>query len=126
MTTTRTPTASRQPPPDVPPITVGGVRYAQRAGDEASDGQVGGLLGAYDAQGRLLWTLKVYDNRRQPGLEGDVQDVYFSAMTLEPDGRLRIVDESARGYLVDIATRSVTALPPPPPRPAGKVLRVPR
>ncbi len=123
------PRASRLPPAKVAPVTIGGIRYEQRIGNESADGQVGGLLAAYDAAGKLLWTTKVYDNRRRPDLEGDVQDVYFSALTLEPDGRLRIVNESDDTFLVDVKTRAVTPLPkarpaeddgllpPPPPRP---------
>ena len=125
MTTTG-PRASRLPPVYVAPVTIDGVRYAPRTGEESVDGQAGGILGAYDAAGQLLWTLKVYDNRRQPGLEGDVQDVFFSAMTLAPYGRLRIVNERGDIFLVDVNTRTVTALPkqkpaeddgpfPPPP-----------
>ena len=49
-------------------------------------------------------------------------------MTLEPDGRLRIVNENDATFLVEVKTRTVTALPkqkpaddggllpPPPPR----------
>lgn len=126
--TSDVPSASRLPPAEVPPVTIGGIRYAQRAGKESVDGQVGGLLAAYDAAGQLLWTMKVYDNRRHAGLEGDAQDVFFSAMTLEPDGRLRIVNERGDTFLVNVNTRTVTALPkqkpadddgllpPPPPR----------
>lgn len=118
------PSASRPPPPDVAPIAIGGIRYAQRAGDEAADGQVGGLLSAYTASGSLLWTIKVYDNRRRAGLEGDVQDVFFRSMSLDPDGRLRIVSETGLIYLVDVNTRIVTALPAAP-RPDDGGLRPP-
>jgi len=114
-------TASRPPPPEVAPVTIRGVRYAQRAGTVAEHGQVGGLLVATDAHGALLWTLKVYDNVRRDGLEGDVQDVFFESMSLGGDGRLRIVNESGLVFLVDVATRVVTALPPPP-KPAGNDL----
>jgi hypothetical protein len=101
---------SRLPPVYVAPVTVDGIRYAPRAGNESVDGQLGGMLAAYDAAGQLLWTLKVYDNRRLPELEGDVQDVFFSTMTVEPDGRLRIVNESGDEFLVDVKTRTVTAM----------------
>jgi hypothetical protein len=101
--------ASRLPPAKIAPVTLHGIRYAQVAGKEAVDGQVGGLLAAYGAQGEVLWTMKVYDNRRRPELEGDVQDVFFSAMSADPDGRLRIVDERGETFLVDVKTRSVTA-----------------
>lgn len=103
------PSASRLPPAKVAPVVLNGVRYAQIAGKESIDGQVGGLLAAYTPQGEVLWTMKVYDNRRRPELEGDVQDVFFSAMSAEPDGRLRIVNERGDVFLVDVKTRTVTA-----------------
>jgi len=99
------PRASRLPPAKVAPVTIGGVRYAQQVGTESMDGQVGGLLAAYDAQGQMLWSTKIYDNRRKPELEGDVQDVFFSSMSLDPDGRLRIVNERGDSFLVDAKTR---------------------
>lgn len=72
--------------------------------------------------------MKVYDNRRKPGLEGDVQDVFFSSMSVDADGRLRIVNERGDTFLVDVTTRTVTAIAKskpaddedaliPPPRP---------
>ena len=54
-------------------------------------------------------TMKVYDSRRRPELEGDVQDVFFSEMSAEPDGRLRIVNERGEIFLVDVKTRTVIA-----------------
>jgi hypothetical protein len=114
--------ASRPPPPDVAPVILGTMRYAQHAGTEAADGQVGGILAAYDAAGRLQWTLKVYENRRRADIEGDAQDVYFRSMAADPDGRLRIVNESGDTFLVDVHTRAITALPST--RPAIGTLRV--
>lgn len=103
------PRASRLPPAKIAPVALSGVRYAQIAGKESVDGQVGGLLAAYNLQDEVLWTMKVYDNRRRPELEGDVQDVFFRSMSAEPDGRLRIVNERSKTFLVDVKTRSVTA-----------------
>ena len=62
--------ASSLPPAKIAPVTLNGVVYAQIAGKESIDGQVGGLLAAYSSQGEVLWTMKVYDNRRRPELEG--------------------------------------------------------
>jgi hypothetical protein len=101
--------ASRLPPAKIAPVTLDGVRYAQIAGKVAIDGRVGGLLAAYNLQGKVLWTMKVYDSRRRPELEGDVQDVFFSEMSAEPDGRLRVVNERGDIFLVDVKTRTVTA-----------------
>jgi hypothetical protein len=109
------PTASRGPPRRVPPVVIDGVRYAQVAGEIDRDGQVGGLLAAFDAAGRELWRLRVYDRVRLPGLEGDVQDVYFRSM--RADGRTLLI-ENERGdrYEVDTAARRVVGHQPPAPR----------
>jgi hypothetical protein len=123
--TTDGPSASRVPPPKVEPVIIDNIRYAQRPGRESVDGQVGGLLSAYDSAGKLLWTLKVYDNVRRPDLEGDVQDVYFSSMTLEPDGRLRIVNEDGDAFLVDVKSRAVSMLPKQAPDDDGALLPPP-
>ncbi len=120
------PSASRLPPPDVAAVTLGGLRYAQVAGKVSTEGQVGGILAAYDAGGTLLWTLKVYDNVRRDDLEGDVQDVFFRSMTAEPDGQLRIVNEAGKAFLVDVKTRHVTEVAGDPPRPdAGGLMPPP-
>ncbi len=52
---------------------------------------MGGYLQALDeASGEQLWLLKVCDKQRQAGKEGDVQDVFFKSMTLQPNGNLLI------------------------------------
>lgn len=101
---------SRLPPARISPVTVDGIQYAQVAGKESVDGQVGGMLAARDSAGKVLWTMKVYDSRRRPDLEGDVQDVFFSEMSADVDGLLRIVNERGETFLVDVKVRSVTAI----------------
>jgi hypothetical protein len=114
MTQNPEPTASRAPPPRVPPVFIAGVRYAQVAGDPETDGQVGGLLAAYDASNRELWRLKVYPNARRPGLEGDVQDVWFRSLRAE-GGRLLVENERGERFEIDPAARRVHGLPAPAP-----------
>ena len=58
------------------------------------------------ATGKTLWTLVVYDNTRSPELEGDVQDVFFREMHLQPDGTLPIVNERGERYRVDLDART--------------------
>ncbi|MFO1328039.1 MAG: hypothetical protein U1F56_11830 [Rubrivivax sp.] len=120
MTQPPKPKVSRAPPPRVPPVFIGGVRYAQVAGDLATDGQVGGILAAYDGSSRELWRLKVYDNRRRPDLEGDVQDVWFRSMRAE-GGRLLIENERGERFEVDPSSRSVTGQPAAPPAPKSDI-----
>ena len=90
-----------------------GVRFAQTLrASQAEFGQVGGILTATDARkGKLLWSLKVYDNVRRPGLEGDVQDVFFTQMAFDAQGRLVIENERGQRFAVDVQTRQVSALP---------------
>jgi hypothetical protein len=101
---------SRIPAPAVPQVSAGGVRYEQvNNGFAAGFDQMGGYLAAYEeSSGRLLWTLQVYDNRRIPGKEGDVQDVFFKAMTLQSDGTLLIENERHARFTVDTKARAVT------------------
>lgn len=114
------PSASRAPPPRVPPVFIAGVRYAQVAGDPDVDGQVGGILAAYDASNRELWRLKVYVNARRPGLEGDVQDVWFRSLRVE-GGRLLIENERGERFEVDPAARRVQGLPAQAPAPKSDI-----
>lgn len=103
---------SRIPAPTVSPVSADGVRYEQvRNGLTAGFDQMGGYLSAYDeASGQHLWTLKVYDNQRVPGKEGDVQDVFFKSMTLQADGRLLIENERRSRFIVDPESRTSTAM----------------
>jgi len=104
------PKISRIPAGQVAPIDVAGVRYEPvRNGLVAGLDQMGGYLAAIDiASGRTLWTLKVYDNRRDPALEGDVQDVFFRSMTLQPDGKLLVENERGARFVVDPSARTAT------------------
>ncbi len=103
--------ADRLPPPVVPPVERDGVRYAQ-AEDGRSVGldQVGGVLVA-SAAGKQLWTLAVYGNRVDPKQEADAQWIFFKSMAFDPDGRLRIVNEAGKTYLVDVQKRVATPGP---------------
>ncbi|MGC1520270.1 MAG: hypothetical protein WA803_01915, partial [Steroidobacteraceae bacterium] len=74
--------------------------------------QMGGYLVAIDvATGKTLWSLKVYDNKRDPVREGDVQDVFFKSMTLQSDGTLLIENERGKRFAVDPKGRTSTPVP---------------
>ena len=107
------PSFDRNGPTPVAAVEREGVRYAQNLrASEADFGQVGGILTASDARkGGMLWSLKVYDNARRPGLEGDAQDVFFSHMAFDARGRLVIENERGQRFAVDVQTRQVSALP---------------
>ncbi|MCY4753722.1 hypothetical protein [Pelomonas aquatica] len=97
--------ADRLGPPDVPPIYHEGVVYTQ---DENGPGGV--LVASDDETGKALWTLKIYDVKIDKALEADAQWVFFAAMTLDPDGRLRIVNEAGKAFLVDVTARKTAAV----------------
>ncbi|MGN2245620.1 hypothetical protein ACFWZ3_02890 [Frateuria sp. GZRR35] len=120
MTTTVQRDASRAPPPRVPPVWIAGMRYAQVPGDLETDGQVGGILAAYDASNRQMWRLKVYENARRPEREGDVQDVWFRSLRVER-GKLLIENERGERFAVDPATGRVCGCPAPAPEPKSDI-----
>ena len=106
------PEADRQAPPEVKPVLRDGVRYETLVGG-AHDAQVGGLIAAFDAAtGQRLWTLAVFDNKRDPAFEGDTQDVFVREMHFGADGRLQVVDELGRHWVVDVKTRTATPATP--------------
>lgn len=97
----------RPPPPKVDPVVRDGKRYAQHIGTHDDQiGQSGGLLEIVDeATGKQLGLIKVYDNQREPDLEGDVQDIFFTSMAFDSSGKLIITDEVGRRFAVDVVTR---------------------
>jgi hypothetical protein len=107
-TTAMQKSGSRIPAPNVPPVTIDGVRYEQvKNGLLAGFDQMGGYLAAYSGD-QQLWTLKVYDNKRDPVREGDVQDIFFRSMTAQPDGTLLIENERRARFVVDPKARTST------------------
>jgi len=108
--------AKRGNVPKVPAVRVGDVRYEQArlSRKEAGDGQRLGYLAAYRGDtDELLWRVRVYAIQYVPHLEGDVQDVFFTAMRLSPDGRQILIDnELGKHFAVDIdGEHAVHALP---------------
>jgi len=106
--------AKRRAPPEVPAVTLDGIRYEQAvlARDEAGGGQRTGWLAAVQgASGERLWRVRVYELKVDPRLEGDVQDVFFATMSASPDGReLLIANERGDRFAVDVRTRAVRRL----------------
>ena len=103
------PAEDRLPPPEVPPVERGGVRYEQATdGHSVGANQVGGVLVAADAKtGAHLWTLIVYGNPVDPKMEADAQWLFFTRMAFDADGMLRITNEAGKSFLVDVTARSV-------------------
>ena len=102
--------AKRVAPPEIAPVTVGGVKIeALHWGRERGLGQNGGYVVAVDpATGKELWTLKIYDVTYDGAKEEDVQDVFIASMRAVDDRHVEIVDENGRSYLLDVTSRDVT------------------
>lgn len=98
--------AKRAAAPKVPAVRVGDVRYEQArlSRKDADGGQRLGYLAAYKGDtDELLWRVRVYVIKVNPHLEGDVQDVFFTALALSPDGHQIFVDNEDGGrFAVDI------------------------
>ena len=114
------PQASRSAPPEVRPVVHDGVRYEQledlRLPDIDPDSSY--VVALDDATNAVLWTARIYHLEpleHLPGLEQDVQKVFFASMTLSADGKqLLIVDEMERHFTLDLATRGVRQAPDTP------------
>ena len=106
--------AKRVGPKDVPAVIVGNTRIeAPHWGKDRGLEQNGGYIVAYDVKTSAeLWTIKVYDVVYKPGMETDVQDVFIVSMTKDPadENKLRITNENGKEYVVDISTKTVTAV----------------
>lgn len=103
------PSAKRAAPPEPPSLVLDGVRlqaaYATRneAGPSGLDAFVRASRADDDTE---LWKAPVYRVTYDQALETDVQDVFIAGLALE-DGKLRILDERGRTFMLDLATRAI-------------------
>lgn len=100
----------RLPQLEVPAAERDGVHYAQAPdGRDVGADQIGRVLVAIDiASGKRLCALVAYGNTVDPTLEADAQWIFFTSMTFAPDGRLPIVNEADKTFLVDVKARTAT------------------
>ena len=98
-------------PPDIAPVTLHGLRIQSLPwGRVRGLKQNGGYIAALDpANGKELWILKIYAVTYDEAMEGDVQDVFIESMQVVK-GKLLVVDEKQRRYLVDVENKSVKRL----------------
>ncbi|WP_257453697.1 hypothetical protein [Archangium lipolyticum] len=97
---------SRPPPARVAPIVVGDIQYGDTRGYNSSS------LAVFDARsGQRLRTIELYRYELVPDLETDVQDVFFTSMTLSDD-RTELLIENARRhrFAVNLASEKVREL----------------
>jgi hypothetical protein len=105
---------SRPPPPDVAPVEIDGVVYAQvlNARKLGLPNAFGYLKAEDSKTGTRQWVQKVYEIKINPADETDVQEVYFRSLVRVPGRRaLRIENEAGAKFVVDLDTRQVTAEP---------------
>jgi hypothetical protein len=105
---------SRPPPPDVAPVEIDGVIYAQVLNACKLGMPVAfGYLKAEDSKtGARQWLQKVYDVKINPADETDVQEVYFRRLEPVPGQRaLRIENEAGGKFTINIDTHKVTVEP---------------
>lgn len=104
------PAPKRVGPPEVAPVTLGGLRFeAVHWGRERGLEQNGGYVEAFDTDtGAARWLLRIYAIDYRDDLETDVQDLFIEELKAGPRGKLTVIDEHGRRFVVDPATRSVT------------------
>jgi hypothetical protein len=103
------PAKERAEIPEVDPVVIGGIRYEVVPWGKARGlGQNGGIIAAVDAAtGRELWTLKVYEIRYDPDMEGDKQDLFIAGLSADGDKHLRVEAERGGGiWRVDLERRA--------------------
>ncbi len=101
------PSFDRNAPPEIPDIIRQGLRYSQRLTHSENLHQMGGVLEVFNSKsGELLWSLVVYENKRHPDLEGDVQDIFFKSMKFLNDTELEIENEAEKKYLVNVTSKT--------------------
>ena len=106
----KTKLGKREGPAEVPPVTIGSLRFAPiHWGKSRGLGQNGGYIAAYDAAtGQELWILKIYTVSYDSRKEEDVQDVFIESLTKTASGdEIQIVDEEGRVYILNPQSRVV-------------------
>jgi len=103
---------SRVGQPSTPEITFEGKRYMQIENGERLGLQRTGLMAIFDAaSNKRLAVVKIYDEQRQPGVEADIQDVFFTRFELVAGKReLLIENERRKRFAFEIDTQKVRPL----------------
>ena len=105
----------RVAPEDIQPLVHDGVSYSVHY--VAADGGTyhgAGHIKATDVQtNRTLWDVELFpDQRTSAALEGDVQDVYITKLSVE-DEQLIVTDENNQMYRLDLSTGRLPLLDKP-------------
>ena len=97
--------AKRSAPKEVASVILDGMEYRVPMGIDRQ-----GYIDAYDAKtGRLVWARQIFVVIKDPNLEGDVQDVFITA--IKADGReLLITNERGYEYRLDLTSLDVKVI----------------
>lgn len=106
---------SRVGQPALPPVVFEGRRYQQiMNGEREGLSQRTGLMEVVDLKSGTRTLVKVYDYPREEGLEADVGDVFFTALSLDPARReLCIENERGQRFAYGVDDGVVRAAPSP-------------
>jgi hypothetical protein len=108
MTSEITSSGSRIGQPALAPILYDGKRYQQiMNGEREGLGQRTGLMAVYDLANNTRIVVKIYDYPREPGLEADAGDVFFTVFKLDPGKREILIENERRqrfAYRIDDGT----------------------
>lgn len=99
--------AKRVVPSKVTPVQVGSIEYSVPHGK--SQNQMGCIDARKVGSGELLWIRQIYVVKYDPGLEGDVQDVYIKNIKLKGNS-LIITNERKSEYQLNLKTLQVKVL----------------
>lgn len=94
-------------------IVFEGKRYMQIENGEKLGVQRTGMMAVFDdSSNKRLAVVKIYDEGRTPGVEADVQDVFYIRFELVAAKReLLIENERHKRFAYEIDTQRVRALP---------------
>lgn len=93
--------AKRAAPAPVAPVETGDVRLVVKHFDNAC-GQTGGCVEVVDRKsGAPRRAVKVYTTKRDPKVEGDVQDVFITALTVTGT-QVKVTDEEGRSFTFNL------------------------
>lgn len=104
MTISNNVEAKRFEPAPVQPVEQNGIRYTAPPFAFLSKGMEhnGGYVEAIDIKtNKKLWLKEVYRPKYDPSLEGDVQDVFITSLSIE-NNKLIIINEAGDKFLIDI------------------------
>ena len=101
--------------PEVAPVMINGVEYSViHWGHELGEQQNGGFVVATDSTtGVRLWVLQVYETKYNEQIERDTQDIFITKLAFTI-GKLRVVDEMERQFMIDLESRSIIQTRPKP------------